>query len=93
MNIETFLLYSQPIPSQNLGFIDPKASTLDVTVGERGYTIHQSPAVLSSSRAGGTTGAGESPSLIPIFGKAHNHNDFFYFECKILTISPQCYGR
>ncbi|CAG9998066.1 unnamed protein product, partial [Clonostachys byssicola] len=54
---ETFLLFSQEIPSQNLGFIDPTASSVDVVVHDREYTIHQSPTVLSSSRAGGTTGA------------------------------------
>ncbi|CAI4216938.1 unnamed protein product [Parascedosporium putredinis] len=32
---ETFLLFSQPIPSQNLGFLDPKASELEVAVGGR----------------------------------------------------------
>ncbi|CAI6089758.1 unnamed protein product [Clonostachys chloroleuca] len=54
---ETFLLFSQEIPSQNLGFIDPTASSVEVVVHDREYTIHQSPTVLSSSRAGGTTGA------------------------------------
>ncbi|KAM0420575.1 hypothetical protein ACHAPT_011621 [Fusarium lateritium] len=54
---ETFLLYSQPIPSLDLGFIDPRAASVDVSVAGRDFTIHQSPAVLSSSRAGGTTGA------------------------------------
>ncbi|CAH0048947.1 unnamed protein product [Clonostachys solani] len=54
---ETFLLFSQEIPSQNLGFIDPTAPSVEVVVHDREYTIHQSPTVLSSSRAGGTTGA------------------------------------
>ncbi|KAF9760710.1 hypothetical protein IL306_004184 [Fusarium sp. DS 682] len=54
---ETFMLYSQPIPSMNLGFIDSRAASVDVSVSDRDYIIHQSPAVLSSSRAGGTTGA------------------------------------
>ncbi|KAJ3472693.1 hypothetical protein NLG97_g10785 [Lecanicillium saksenae] len=55
---ETFWLYSQPIPSSNLGFIDPKADAVDAHLAGSDYTIHQSPGVLSSSRAGGTTGAG-----------------------------------
>lgn len=55
---ETFVLYSQPIPSQNLGFIDSKAKFIQVDIGDSEYTIHQSPTVLSSNRAGGTTGAG-----------------------------------
>ncbi|KAK4226362.1 hypothetical protein QBC38DRAFT_510464 [Podospora fimiseda] len=54
---ETFDLFSQSLPSQNLGFIDSKAQTLDLTIAGRDLTIHQSPAVLSSNRAGGTTGA------------------------------------
>ncbi|KAI8723726.1 hypothetical protein NCS52_00229200 [Fusarium sp. LHS14.1] len=54
---ETFILYSQPIPSLDLGFIDPRAASVDVSVAGHDFTIHQSPAVLSSSRAGGTTGA------------------------------------
>ncbi|KAK7415318.1 Ribosomal protein lysine methyltransferase [Neonectria punicea] len=54
---ETFLLYAQPIPSLDLGFIDPRASAVDVCVAGRDFTIHQSPSVLSSNRAGGTTGA------------------------------------
>ena len=55
---ETFLLYAQPIPSSNLGFIDPKASSVDVDVAGKTFTVHQSPGVLASDRAGGTTGAG-----------------------------------
>ncbi|ORY65260.1 uncharacterized protein BCR38DRAFT_457462 [Pseudomassariella vexata] len=54
---ETFLLFSRDIPSQDLGFVDSRASTLDLVIADRDYVIHQSPAVLSSKRAGGTTGA------------------------------------
>ncbi|KAJ3951571.1 Ribosomal protein lysine methyltransferase [Colletotrichum tropicale] len=36
---------------------DPKATTLSLTLADRDFTIHQSPTVLSSTRAGGTTGA------------------------------------
>lgn len=53
------MLYSQPIPSMSLGFVDARASSVDVSVGDRDYTIYQSPTVLSSSRSGGTTGASE----------------------------------
>ncbi|KAK7447479.1 hypothetical protein Landi51_06835 [Colletotrichum acutatum] len=55
---ETFFLFSHNIPSSNLGFIDPKATELSLTLAGRDFTIHQSPTVLSSTRAGGTTGAG-----------------------------------
>ncbi|KAI1853200.1 hypothetical protein JX265_011481 [Neoarthrinium moseri] len=54
---EAFLLFSQEIPSQNLGFVDSRATTLELTVAGKDYVIHQSPTVLSSNRAGGTTGA------------------------------------
>ncbi|KAI0132389.1 hypothetical protein BJ170DRAFT_246834 [Xylariales sp. AK1849] len=54
---ETFFLFSREIPSQNLGFVDSRALTLDLTVAGKDYVIHQSPSVLSSNRAGGTTGA------------------------------------
>ncbi|KAI1651354.1 uncharacterized protein F4817DRAFT_324263 [Daldinia loculata] len=52
---ETFLLYSQDIPSQNLGFVDPQATTLDLSVAGKDYVIHQSPTILN--RPGSTTGA------------------------------------
>ena len=55
---EAFLLFSQSIPSNSLGFIDSKASELDITVMGRDLTIHQSPTLLSSNRKEGTTGAG-----------------------------------
>ncbi|KAL4944754.1 hypothetical protein BDV06DRAFT_232555 [Aspergillus oleicola] len=54
---ESFLLFSQDIPSSNLGFVDSKATSVDLTIHDTEYTIHQSPTLLSSSRAGGTTGA------------------------------------
>ncbi|KAI0469542.1 hypothetical protein F4859DRAFT_486996 [Xylaria cf. heliscus] len=52
---ETFLLFSQQIPSQNLGFVDSQATTVDLTIGGKDYTIHQSPTILN--RPGSTTGA------------------------------------
>ncbi|KAJ5408002.1 hypothetical protein N7509_001885 [Penicillium cosmopolitanum] len=54
---EAFLLFSQDIPPGNLGFLEPRAPTVDVTIRGAEYTVHQSPTLLSSSRAGGTTGA------------------------------------
>ncbi|KAI0447621.1 hypothetical protein F4803DRAFT_546139 [Xylaria telfairii] len=43
------------IPSQNLGFVDSQATTIDLTIGGKDYTIHQSPTLLN--RPGSTTGA------------------------------------
>ncbi|KFY85781.1 hypothetical protein V500_08126 [Pseudogymnoascus sp. VKM F-4518 (FW-2643)] len=54
---KSFLLFSQPIPSQNLGFVDQTATSIDLTIAGRDLTIHQSPTILSSTRGGGTTGA------------------------------------
>ncbi|OJD17835.1 hypothetical protein AJ78_02076 [Emergomyces pasteurianus Ep9510] len=54
---EAFTLFSQEIPSQNLGFVDSRANTIDVTIQGRDIQIRQSPTILSSTRAGGTTGA------------------------------------
>ena len=54
---ETFLLFSQRFPSQNLGFVDAKATSLEFTVGGRDLNIRQSPTLLLSNREGGTTGA------------------------------------
>ncbi|KAL7627601.1 Ribosomal protein lysine methyltransferase [Parahypoxylon ruwenzoriense] len=54
-SLETFLLFSQAIPSQNLGFIDPRSTTLNLNVAGRDYVIHQSPTILN--RPGSTTGA------------------------------------
>ncbi|MCJ1416428.1 hypothetical protein MMC32_002764 [Xylographa parallela] len=54
---ESFLLFSQTLPSQNLGFVDAKATSIDLTVAGRDITVQQSPTVLSSNRSEGTTGA------------------------------------
>ncbi|KAL6884300.1 hypothetical protein HDV57DRAFT_452599 [Trichoderma longibrachiatum] len=54
---ETFLLYANTVPLEGLGFIDSRASTLEIQLNGKDVTIHQSPGVLASSRKGGTTGA------------------------------------
>ncbi|KAI4218429.1 MAG: hypothetical protein LQ349_008721, partial [Xanthoria aureola] len=53
----TFILFSQSLPSQDLGFVDPKATVLHLEIAGRDLTITQSPTLLSSNREGGTTGA------------------------------------
>ncbi|KAH8728958.1 hypothetical protein GQ44DRAFT_701354 [Phaeosphaeriaceae sp. PMI808] len=52
-----FVIFSQDIPSQSLGFIDSQASTLDISVAGYDLTIHQSRGLLTSDRKEGTTGA------------------------------------
>ncbi len=54
---ETFLLFTQPLPSQTLGFVSPQSSTISITILNKDLTIHQSPTLLSSNRPEGTTGA------------------------------------
>ena len=63
-HIECFELFSRDIPSANLGFVDSRATTIDVTIHGNDFTIHQSPTLLSSTRAGGTTGAGKACFLL-----------------------------
>ncbi|KAJ5608040.1 hypothetical protein N7537_004659 [Penicillium hordei] len=55
---ESFLLFAQDIPSNNLGMLNPRAPSVEISINGNEYTIHQSPSLLSSHRAGGTTGAG-----------------------------------
>ena len=62
--LDGFLLFSQPLHSPDLGMIDPKTAILDITVAGRDFCIQQSPAVLTSHRAGGTTGAGKRIRLL-----------------------------
>ncbi|KAF2260758.1 hypothetical protein CC78DRAFT_536238 [Lojkania enalia] len=54
---EVFVVFSQAIPSQSLGFVDARASTIEITVAGRDLTIYQSPGLLTSDRKEGTTGA------------------------------------
>jgi hypothetical protein len=56
---ESFLLFAQDIPTNNLGMIDSRAQSVEVSIHGNEYITHQSPALLSGHRAGGTTGAGE----------------------------------
>jgi predicted nicotinamide N-methyase len=56
-NVETFDLFAQPPNSGDLGMIDPKAASVDLTIQGRDFTLTQSPGLLQSNREGGTTGA------------------------------------
>lgn len=55
---DAFIVFSQAIPSQSLGFIDAKAAEVEITVGGKDLTIRQSRGLLTSNRKEGTTGAG-----------------------------------
>ena len=54
---ETFLLFTSHKSSSDLGFIDPTAPTLELSVAGHDLTIDQSPTLLTSQRKEGTTGA------------------------------------
>ncbi|KAI9888103.1 MAG: hypothetical protein M1823_000038 [Watsoniomyces obsoletus] len=54
---ECFIIFSQVKSSHDLGFVDAKASTLDMHIGNQDFTIEQCPGLLKSDRKEGTTGA------------------------------------
>lgn len=62
--LEAFLLFALPTPPSELalGAVDAAADCLDVVIAGRRRLVPQSPGLLSSSRRGGTTGAGSFPS-------------------------------
>ncbi|KAI9720184.1 MAG: hypothetical protein M1812_003002 [Candelaria pacifica] len=68
LDLESFLLFSQSIPSQNLGFVDSKATLVELTVAGQDLAIHQSPTILSSNRKEGTTG-GVLWKVTPLFAE------------------------
>ncbi|EPE31329.1 S-adenosyl-L-methionine-dependent methyltransferase [Glarea lozoyensis ATCC 20868] len=80
---ESFLLFSQSIPSQDLGFVDSKATTLELSIGGHDLTIHQSPTVLSSNRDGGTTGA-VVWKVTPLFASWISASSNILFQHKII---------
>ena len=51
------MLFTSPIPSSNLGFIDSKAKDIEISVNGQDLFIQQSPGLLTADLAGGTTGA------------------------------------
>ncbi|KAA6414622.1 MAG: hypothetical protein FRX48_01372 [Lasallia pustulata] len=81
---ESFLLFSQDLPSQDLGFVDAKASTLELTVASKDMTIHQSPPLLSSNRGGGTTGA-VIWRVTPLFAEWISSPTNILFRQRVLT--------
>ena len=56
---ESFLLFAQADRSSNLGFVNLKERFLEISVADQDFTIEQSPSLLNSNRADGTTGAGK----------------------------------
>lgn len=56
---ESFLLFAQADRSSDLGFVDPQKRLIEISVAGQDLVIEQSPSLLRSNRAEGTTGAGE----------------------------------
>ncbi|RAR00408.1 diaminohydroxyphosphoribosylamino-pyrimidine deaminase [Stemphylium lycopersici] len=54
---DAFVVFSQDIPSQSLGFFDDQAATLEFNVAGHDLVIHHSKGLLTSDRKAGTTGA------------------------------------
>ena len=54
---ETFHIFCQALTTLDLGFIDSKTETLELTIGDRDLSITQSPGLLTANRQGGTTGS------------------------------------
>ena len=85
---ETFLLFSQSIPSQNLGFIDAKATELEITIAGNDLTISQSPGLLSSNREAGTTGA-VVWKITPLIAEWFTMNENVLFKTSVLSKTSQ----
>ncbi|KAI9839229.1 MAG: hypothetical protein M1819_003222 [Sarea resinae] len=81
---ESFLLFTQSIPSQNLGFVDPKSSTIALTISSNDLLIHQSPTLLSSNRTQGTTGA-VVWKITPLFAAFISDSSNIFFRSSIIT--------
>lgn len=62
------MIVSATNSSQDLGMVDPRVSSLDISVSGHDFHVGQSPSVLNSSRPGGTTGAGRSSEEVSSIG-------------------------
>ena len=80
---ETFLLFSPRLPSQDLGCVDAKATSLEITVGRRDLNIRQSPTILSSNREKGSTGA-VVWKVTPLFAQWITLESNVFFRSSIL---------
>ncbi|KAI5303064.1 hypothetical protein KEM56_000068 [Ascosphaera pollenicola] len=81
---ESFDIFCEELPSGNLGFIDSQADEIDITVNGRDFAIKQSPTILSSSRAGGTTGA-VLWKITPLVADWLSDNSNFLWKTSILS--------
>ncbi|KAK5686423.1 Ribosomal protein lysine methyltransferase [Elasticomyces elasticus] len=54
---ETFDLFTNAAPLPSLGMVDPDATSIELTIAGRDFTVTQSPGLLQSKQKLGTTGA------------------------------------
>ncbi|KAK3648939.1 Ribosomal protein lysine methyltransferase [Elasticomyces elasticus] len=54
---ETFDLFTNAAPLPSLGMVDPNATSIELTIAGRDFTVTQSPGLLHSNQKLGTTGA------------------------------------
>ncbi|KAI8931278.1 hypothetical protein NX059_011622 [Plenodomus lindquistii] len=83
---EAFVVFSQAIPSQSLGFIDSQAAMLELNVAGHDLIIHQSRGLLTSDRKEGTTGA-VVWRITPLFATWISSPTNFLFTSSLLTPS------
>lgn len=83
---ETFLLFSLAKSSQDLGIVDAKATTLDISVCGRDLKLRQSPTLLSSDREEGTTGA-VLWKITPLFAQWIQQDSNILFRLSVLDKS------
>ncbi|KAK8218855.1 hypothetical protein IWZ01DRAFT_166819 [Phyllosticta capitalensis] len=83
---DAFLVFSQDIPSHALGIVDPKSSTLDISVAGRDFTIQQSLGLLTSNRSQGSTGA-VVWKVTPLFAQYIAAQESLLWKSNALTAS------
>ncbi|CAN9113370.1 unnamed protein product [Alternaria alternata] len=83
---EAFVVFSQDIPSQSLGFIDSQDPTLEITVAGHDLVIHHSKGLLTSNRSEGTTGA-MVWKVTPLFATWISSPTNFLFTNQLITPS------
>ncbi|KAL6155310.1 Ribosomal protein lysine methyltransferase [Exserohilum turcicum] len=83
---DAFVVFSQQLPSQSLGFFDSPAPTLQFHVAGRHLVIHHSKGLLTSDRKAGTTGAAIW-KVTPLFANWIASPTNFLFTTSLLSSS------
>ncbi|KAH6612137.1 hypothetical protein C7974DRAFT_407103 [Boeremia exigua] len=86
---EAFVIFSQEIPSRNLGIIDAHAEALELSVAGTDLIIQQSRGLLTSDRKAGTTGA-VVWAVTPRFAEWIASPTNIFFTSGLLSSSSTC---